>query len=62
VFVAPGDTLYLYREPQRFVAVGVLGVGGQTSGLTNQFAFEQEHLSLNEGVAKAAGLLEAKAP
>ena len=42
IFVTPGDTLYLYREQQRFVAVGALGSVGQTQGLTGQFAFEQE--------------------
>jgi polysaccharide export outer membrane protein len=61
IFVAPGDTLYVYREQQKFVAVGALGSGGQTSGLTNQFAFEQERLSLNEAMAKAGGLLDNRA-
>jgi polysaccharide biosynthesis/export protein len=61
VFVAPGDTIYVYREQQKFVAVGALGAGGQTSGLTGQFAFEQERLSLNEAVAKAGGLLDSRA-
>jgi polysaccharide export outer membrane protein len=61
IFVAPGDTLYVYREQQKFVAVGALGTVGQTSGLTGQFAFEQEHLSLNEAVARAGGLLDFRA-
>jgi polysaccharide export outer membrane protein len=61
VFVAPSDVLYVYREQQKFVAVGALGIGGQTSGLTNQIAFEQEHLSLNEAIAKAGGLLDERA-
>lgn len=61
VYVAPGDTLYVYREQQKFVAVGALGSVGQTSGLTGQFAFEQERLSLNEAVAKAGGLLDNRA-
>lgn len=61
IFVAPGDTLYVYREQQRFVAVGALGSVGQTQGLTGQFAFDQEKLSLNEGVAKAGGLLDSRA-
>jgi polysaccharide export outer membrane protein len=61
IFVSPGDTLYLYREQQKFVAVGALGSAGQTSGLTGQFAFEQEWLSLNEAVAKAGGLLDQRA-
>jgi polysaccharide biosynthesis/export protein len=61
VFVAPGDTLYVYREQQKFVAVGALGGTGQTSGLTGLFAFEQERLSLNEAIAKAGGLLDTRA-
>lgn len=61
IYVAPGDTLYVYREQQRFVAVGALGSVGQTSGLTGQFSFEQERLSLNEAVAKAGGLLDSRA-
>jgi polysaccharide biosynthesis/export protein len=61
IFVAPGDTLYVYREQQRFVAVGALGIGGQTTGLTGAFAFEQETLSLNEALAKAGGLADGKA-
>jgi polysaccharide biosynthesis/export protein len=61
IFIAPGDTLYVYREQQRFVAVGALGVGGQTSGVTGAFAFEQEALSLNEALAKAGGLADGKA-
>lgn len=61
IYVRPGDTIYVYREQQKFVAIGALGTVGQTSGLTGQFAFEQEHLSLNEAVAKAGGLLDARA-
>jgi polysaccharide export outer membrane protein len=61
IYVQPGDTIYVYREQQKFVAVGALGTVGQTSGLTGQFAFEQERLSLNEAVAKAGGLLDARA-
>src|SRR5690606_3123197 len=61
IFVEPGDTLYVYREQQKFVALGALGTVGQTSGLTGQFAFGQERLSLNEAVAKAGGLLDFRA-
>src|SRR3989337_385203 len=61
LFVAPGDTIYVYREQQKFVAFGALATVGQTSGLTAQFAFDQERLSLNEAVAKAGGLLDTRA-
>jgi polysaccharide export outer membrane protein len=61
IYVAPGDTVYVYREQQKFVAFGALATVGQTQGLTAQFAFDQEKLSLNEGVAKAGGLLDSRA-
>lgn len=60
IFVAPGDTLYIYREQQKFVALGALGSGSQTSGVTGLFAFEQETLSLNEAIAKAGGLIDSR--
>lgn len=61
IFVAPGDTVYVYRQQQKFVAVGALGSTGQTSGLTGQFAFEQEKLSLSEAVARAGGFTDTRA-
>jgi len=57
----PADTIYVFRRPQKFVAVGAIGTAGQTSGLTGQFSFEQDHLSLNEALAKAGGLQDARA-
>ena len=42
--------------------MGALGTAGSTgSGSTQQFAFEQEKLSLNEAIAKAGGLLDLRA-
>jgi polysaccharide export outer membrane protein len=61
VFVAPGDTLYVYRDQQKYVALGAIGSAGQDSGVTGQFPFEQERMSLNEAVAKAGGLLDTRA-
>jgi polysaccharide export outer membrane protein len=61
IYVAPGDTIYVFREQQKFLAIGAVGSAGQTSGLTGQFAFEQERLSLNEAIAKAGGLLDFRA-
>lgn len=61
IYVAPGDVLYVYREQQKFIALGALGSTGQTSGLTGLYPFEQERLSLNEAVAKAGGLLDNRA-
>ncbi len=38
-----------------------MATAGQTFGLTGQFAFEQEKLSLNEALAKAGGLIDNRA-
>ena len=67
IYAAPGDTIYVYREPRRFVAFGAVGVAAgigassALSGLSGQFTFDQERLSLAEGVAKAGGLLDNQA-
>ena len=54
VWVHPNDTIYLYREPQTFVAFGAFGgsVGGTGSGAAQGlFNFEAWRLSLAEAVA-----------
>jgi len=54
LFVIPGDTIYVYREPRSFIAFGASGSNGH-------FNFEAEKVSLAEGVAKAGGLLDNRA-
>jgi polysaccharide export outer membrane protein len=54
VFVHPDDTIYLYREPQTFLAFGALGS-------QQQVPFGTWHISLAEAVAKAGGLVDAAA-
>lgn len=54
IFIAPGDTIYVYREQRTFLAFGASGL----NGLIN---FEAERVSLAEGVAKAGGLLDSRA-
>jgi polysaccharide export outer membrane protein len=49
IFTRPQDTIYVYREPQTFVAFGA-------SGQQGQFNFEAWRISLAEAVAKAGGL------
>lgn len=61
IFVKSGDVLYLYREPQTYVAVGALGNVNQTQELTGKFLFDSPRLSLAEAVAKAGGLLDTRA-
>ncbi len=60
ILVAPGDTIHVYKEQQRFVAVGSFGASGVTSGVTGLFPFDDEKLSLNEAVAKAGGLIDTR--
>jgi polysaccharide export outer membrane protein len=70
IWVHPGDTIYLYSEPQTFLAfgaagtagVGVIAVGGAgQAGQQGQFGFNAWRISLAEGIAKAGGLNDAVA-
>ncbi|CCD92773.1 putative Polysaccharide export protein [Bradyrhizobium sp. ORS 375] len=54
VYIQPNDTIYVYREPQTFVAFGASGAQGQ-------FNFDAWRISLAEGVAKAGGLNDSTA-
>jgi polysaccharide export outer membrane protein len=54
VFVHPNDTIYLYREPQTFLAFGA--VGSQ-----QQIPFGTWRLSLAEAISKAGGLVDTQA-
>jgi polysaccharide export outer membrane protein len=54
VFVHPDDTLYLYREPQTFLAFGALGA-------QQQIPFGTWRITLAEAVAKAGGLVDGAA-
>jgi polysaccharide export outer membrane protein len=56
IYAQPNDTIYLYREPQTFVAFGAFGTGVGTQG---QYAFDAWRISLAEAVAKASGLNQA---
>jgi polysaccharide export outer membrane protein len=49
VYVHPNDTVYVYREPQTFLAFGATGQQGQLN-------FEAWRVSLAEAVGKAGGL------
>jgi polysaccharide export outer membrane protein len=54
IWAHPDDTIYVYREPQTFVAVGAAGQQGQ-------FNFDAWRISLSEGVGKAGGLNDSLA-
>ena len=49
IYANPGDLIYVYRDPQTFLAFGA-------TGTQNQISFDAWRLSLAEAVAKAGGL------
>ncbi len=54
VLVHPEDTIYLYREPQTFLAFGAFGA-------QRQIPFDAWRITLAEAVAKAGGLVDGAA-
>jgi polysaccharide export outer membrane protein len=51
IYVQPQDIIYIYREPQTFLAFGATGKQGQ-------MLFETWRLSMAEALAKVGGLLD----
>jgi polysaccharide export outer membrane protein len=59
IYILPGDRIYVYAEPQKFIAFGATaGIAGATQG---EFAFGAWRINLAEAVAKAGGLLDIQA-
>ena len=60
IWAWPGDTIYLYKEPQTFLAFGASGQQGQF-----QFSAGSQssawRMTLAEGVAAAGGLIDVQA-
>ncbi len=54
IWAHPNDTIYVFREPQTFLAFGA-------SGQQGQFDFDDWKISLAEAVGKAGGLLDVQA-
>lgn len=54
IYVAAGDTIYVYQEQRVFQAFGA-------SGLAGEFKFDKEKLTLSEAVGKSGGLLDDRA-
>jgi polysaccharide export outer membrane protein len=54
IYVQPNDRIYVYREQQKFIALGATGLSGQ-------FNFDAWRINLAEAVGKAGGLLDAQA-
>jgi polysaccharide export outer membrane protein len=62
IYVRPQDTIFIYKEPQTFLAFGGTGSqAGTLSGNNRQFSFDAWRVSLAEGIAKAGGLADAQA-
>jgi polysaccharide biosynthesis/export protein len=68
IYVHAGDTIYVYTEPQTFLAFGattsgaVVGGGGGGGGAAgSQLKFDAWRVSLAEAIAKAGGLNDATA-
>jgi len=54
IYILPGDRIYVYAEPQKFIAFGATGgIGGSVQG---EFPFGAWRINLAEAVAKAGGL------
>jgi polysaccharide export outer membrane protein len=66
VYVHPNDTIYLYRDPQTFLAFGAVGVQqqipfGAVVGSSGSQSASVWRLSLAEAVAKVGGLNDDRA-
>jgi polysaccharide export outer membrane protein len=62
VQLAPGDVLYLSREPRVFMAFGSTPSPGSIGGTNNRrFTFENDAMTLSEALAKSGGLDGARA-
>jgi polysaccharide export outer membrane protein len=54
IYVQPGDRIYIYREQQKFIALGA-------TGQTGEFNFDAWRVNLSEAVGKAGGLIDNQA-
>lgn len=54
IYLQPNDRIYVYREPQKFLAFGAAGQQGE-------FNFDAWRITLANAVAKAGGLLDTQA-
>lgn len=60
IYIQPGDRIYVYTEPQKFIAFGATGAV-DALGSQGEFAFNAWRINLAEAVAKAGGLQDARA-
>ncbi len=60
IYIQPGDRIYVYTEPQKFIAFGATG-NIDALGSQGEFPFGAWRINLAEAVAKAGGLQDARA-
>jgi polysaccharide export outer membrane protein len=60
IYIQPGDRIYVYTEPQKFIAFGATG-SVDALGSQGEFDFGAWRINLAEAVAKAGGLQDARA-
>jgi len=60
IWAWPGDTIYLYKEPQTFLAFGATGAQGQFQ-FSAGTASSAWRMTLAEGIGAASGLLDLQA-
>jgi polysaccharide export outer membrane protein len=56
IYILPGDRIYVYAEPQKFIAFGATGGVGGGGAVQGEFPFGAWRINLAEAVAKAGGL------
>ena len=61
IYILPGDRIYVYQEPQKFMAFGASGGAAIAFGGQGQFNFDAWRINLAEAVAKAGGLADNQA-
>ncbi|AWB23646.1 polysaccharide export protein [Methylobacterium currus] len=56
-YLAPGDTVFVSKEPRYYIALGSTPTPGSIGGTNNRrFSFDNESMTLAEAAAKAGGL------
>jgi polysaccharide export outer membrane protein len=62
IYVRPQDTIFIYSEPQTFLAFGATGSqAGSLGGNNRQFTFGAWRISLADAIARSGGLADLQA-
>jgi polysaccharide export outer membrane protein len=61
IYIRPGDVIHVHRYQRKFAAFGALNSATQVQGLTGQFNFESEKVTLHEGLSRTGGLVDGRA-